>query len=52
MSHMDVENILDEFVFVNKGKVVRQGVVKEIRENTGKTIDELFKEDFRCSVNF
>ena len=49
---MDVENILDEFIFVNKGRVVRQGDVRTIRENTGKTIDELFKEDFKCSVNF
>ena len=48
----DVEDILDEVIFVNKGKVVRSGDVKTLKEETGKSIDDLFKEDFRCLVDF
>jgi ABC-2 type transport system ATP-binding protein len=44
----DVESVLDEFVFLNNGEVVRQGTVDEVREETGKSIDELFREVFAC----
>ncbi len=44
----DIEPILDEFVFIRNGKVVRAGSVKTVAEHTGKTLDQLFREDFRC----
>ena len=44
----DVEPVLDEFVFVHQGKVVRQGSVDQVREEEGKSLDELFREVFRC----
>ena len=47
----DVERVLDEFVFLSQGKVVRQGNTDETREETGKSLDELFREVFRCLEN-
>ena len=47
----DVERVLDEFVFLYQGKVIRQGNADETREETGKSLDELFREVFRCLPN-
>lgn len=47
----DVERVLDEFIFLSQGKVIRQGSTDEVREETGKSLDELFREVFRCLEN-
>ena len=47
----DVERVLDEFLFLYQGKVIRQGNADETREETGKSLDELFREVFRCLPN-
>ena len=47
----DVERVLDGFVFLNEGKIVRFGSVDEVREETGKSLDELFREVFNCLPN-
>ena len=44
----DVEPILDEFIFINHGHILRQGTVDQVREETGKSLDEYFREVFRC----
>ena len=44
----DVEQVLDHFVFVHQGQIVQSGSVDAAREATGLTIDELFREVFRC----
>ena len=44
----DVERVLDEFVFVQNGKILRQGNADEVRMETGKSLDELFREVFAC----
>lgn len=44
----DVENVLDEVIFVNGGKVVLQSGVDDIREKHGKSVDALFREVFKC----
>ncbi len=44
----DIENILDYVVFVNVGKVVMTSSVDNIRDEKGKSIDDLFREVFRC----
>lgn len=44
----DVEPVLDEFLFLNQGKIVQAGTVDAAREATGKSLDELFREVFRC----
>ena len=44
----DVEQILDEFLFLRGGKILRQGNVDETRMEIGKSLDELFREVFSC----
>lgn len=44
----DVENILDEVVFIQNGHIVLQNDVKDIRFNQGKSVDVLFREVFKC----
>ena len=45
----DVEQVLDDFVFLGfGGKVLRAGNAEETRNETGKSLDQLFKEVFRC----
>ena len=43
----DIEQILDEVVFINQGHIQLQKAVDEIREENGKSVDELFREVFR-----
>ena len=47
----DVERVLDEFIFLYQGNVVRSGNADETREETGKSLDELFREVFICLPN-
>ena len=47
----DVERVLDEYLFLYQGKVIRQGVADEVREQTGSSLDELFREVFKCLPN-
>lgn len=44
----DVENILDEVIFLKEGKVQLHESVENIRFNKKKSIDELFREVFQC----
>lgn len=44
----DVESVLDGFVFMNEGRILASGAVNEARDRYGKTLDELFREVFRC----
>ena len=44
----DVENILDDAVFIQCGKVQLQASVEDIRIQYGKSVDELFREVFKC----
>jgi len=48
----DVEPVLDDFVFLFRGNVVRSGSVDTAREETGKSLDELFREVFRCFPSY
>ncbi|MDO4260457.1 MAG: ABC transporter ATP-binding protein [Eubacteriales bacterium] len=45
----DVERVLDEVVFLQDGQVVRQEMVDDIREKEGKSVDELFRDEFRTA---
>ena len=44
----DVEQILDEVIFISQGQIVLQNTVDSIREEQGKSVDQLFREVFRC----
>lgn len=48
----DVEPVLNDFLFLYMGNIVKQGAVDEVRAETGKTLDELFREVFRCLPSF
>lgn len=44
----DVEKVLDEVIFINQGRMVLQSSVDQIREEKGMSVDELFREVFKC----
>lgn len=43
----DVEQILDEVIFIRNGNIVLNESVDKIRNQYGKSVDELFREVFR-----
>lgn len=47
----DVENVLDEVIFVNRGRVALHSTVDDIRENRGMSVDAYFREVFKCWEN-
>ena len=44
----DVENILDEVIFIRGGEIVLEDTADNIRSQNGKSVDALFREVFRC----
>ena len=44
----DVEKVLDEVIFIKNGEIVLHDTVDNIRETQGKSVDEYFREVFRC----
>ncbi|MEF9984373.1 MAG: ABC transporter ATP-binding protein [Oscillospiraceae bacterium] len=44
----DVEKILDEVFFIAHGQIVLNATVDDIRQNEGKSVDDLFREVFKC----
>lgn len=45
----DVEQVLDDFVFLSYGgRILKSGNAEEARNESGKSLDELFREVFRC----
>ena len=44
----DVEQVLDEVVFIQNGRILLQSSVDSIREEQGKSVDQYFREVFRC----
>ena len=43
----DIEQILDDVIFIKNGRIVLSKSVDEIREETGKSVDETFREVFK-----
>ncbi len=44
----DVEQVLDDVIFIQKGQILLQSTVDAIREEQGKSVDQYFREVFRC----
>lgn len=44
----DVEQVLDDVIFINHGQIVLKSSVDDIREQQGKSVDAYFREVFRC----
>lgn len=47
---LDVEQVLDECVFLRQGQVVLHESVDSIRERTGGSVDQLFRDMFRAQI--
>lgn len=45
---LEIENILDDVLFLKDGQLVLHKSVDEIREENGKSVDALFREVFAC----
>ena len=44
----DVESVLDEVIFIQNGQILLQSSVDSIREEKGKSVDQYFREVFKC----
>lgn len=44
----DIENVLDDVIFIQNGHIRLAASVDEIREQEGKSVDALFREVFKC----
>ena len=44
----DVEKILDDVIFINRGQLVLQSSVDDLRTERGMSVDALFREVFKC----
>lgn len=44
----DIENILDEVIFIRDGAIVLQSSVDDLRIQNGKSVDHVFREVFKC----
>lgn len=44
----EIENILDEVIFIKNGTVTLHSSVDDVRANEGKSVDSLFREVFKC----
>lgn len=44
----DIENILDDVIFIQNGQIKMSSSVDDIRDEKGKSVDALFREVFRC----
>ena len=45
----DVEKVLDSFLFIRDGRIIMQSDVDKAKEEYGKSVDEIFREVYRCS---
>ena len=44
----DIENILDDVIFIRDGHLLLSTTVEDIREQHGKSVDAYFREVFVC----
>ena len=44
----DIEKVLDEVIFIDRGQILFQSSVDSIREEKGMSVDALFREVYRC----
>ncbi len=44
----DIEAVLSDVLFVKEGRIILSDEIDNVREREGKSIDQLFREVFRC----
>ena len=47
----DIEEVLNSFLFIHNGRVICQDNVAAVREARGQTLDQFFREVFKCYAN-
>ena len=45
----DIERILDEVIFIDRGKIILTSPADELRKKEKSSIDEIFRRTFKCS---
>lgn len=45
----DIERILDEVIFIDRGKIILTAPADELRKKEKSSIDEIFRRKFKCS---
>lgn len=48
----DIEKILDEVIFISRGKILLQSNADKLREEKDKSINDIFKEEYACLTNY
>ena len=48
----DAEQILDKYIFIKKGQIVQEGDVKQVTTEKNMTLDEIFREEFKCLSDY
>ncbi len=46
----DIERILDEVIFINRGEIILQADADKLRTQENKSIDEIFREQFKAKT--
>ena len=44
----DIEQVLEDVIFISRGEIIMVSSVDQIREEMGMSVDALFREVFRC----
>ena len=44
----DIEQVLEDVIFISRGEIIMVSSVDQIREEKGMSVDALFREVFRC----
>lgn len=44
----DVETVFDDVIFIQDGNIILHGEAETLRSQYGKSIDQLFREVFKC----
>ena len=44
----DIERILDDVIFIDKGKIILTSSADKLREKEKSSIDEIFRRMFKC----
>ena len=44
----DIERILDDVIFIDKGKIVLVSEADELRKKEKSSIDDIFRRSFKC----
>lgn len=44
----DIESVLDDVIFLKEGKLVLHDTADNLREEKGESVDQLFREVFKC----